>query len=800
MGNLSIRARFALLALVLIGAMSVIGFFGVQGMGATNASLHTVYQDRVVPLKQLKQVADAYAVNIIDAANKANAGLMTAEDALKAVHEAREVIKSQWTGYASTTMVPAEKAIADEVQRAFADVDRAVEAFESELKGRSGSVKGRLDGFDGPLYAAVDPIGGKISQLIDLQIETARQDYDAAEALYEQRRLLVVAIAVAAAVAACFFGFMLYRNIVPPMLKLASQMREITAGNTDLQVDSDRSDELGDVVTAFRALFSKVNADFEEATRKATENERIKQALEGTSTNVMIADPDGKIIYMNRAVTDMMRRNETDLRRELPGLTSVNDMVGSSFDVFHKNPSHQRNLLSNLRGTHKTQIKLGGMAFALAASPIIDTTGVRIGTVLEWIDRTREVNAEEEIANAVRAAAAGDFSVRIALDGKDGFLLAMVEGLNRVLQVSQTGLNEVSRVTQSLAEGDLTQTVTGDFEGQFAQLQGDTNASTQKLRELIGQVQESVESITTASKEIAAGNADLSGRTEEQASSLEETASSMEELTSTVKQNAENARQANQLVVGTADVAVRGGAVVQQVVSTMGEISESSKKIADIISVIDGIAFQTNILALNAAVEAARAGEQGRGFAVVATEVRNLAQRSAAAAKEIKELISDSVGKVESGSKLVDEAGRTMEEIVASVKRVTDIMAEIAAASIEQSSGIEQVNQAITQMDEVTQQNAALVEEAAAAAESLEEQAQMLSQAVSVFKVTESAGSGGGQWDGSAERRGPDRAKNVARLPKAAPSKKAGKSAAKPAAKVSRVVGGDDAEGEWEDF
>jgi methyl-accepting chemotaxis protein len=214
--------------------------------------------------------------------------------------------------------------------------------------------------------------------------------------------------------------------------------------------------------------------------------------------------------------------------------------------------------------------------------------------------------------------------------------------------------------------------------------------------------------------------------------------------------------------------------------------------------VIDGIAFQTNILALNAAVEAARAGEQGRGFAVVATEVRNLAQRSAAAAKEIKALISDSVGKVESGSRLVDEAGRTMDEIVASVKRVTDIMAEIAAASIEQSSGIEQVNQAITQMDEVTQRNAALVEEAAAAAESLEEQAQVLSQAVSAFKVTEPAGGArrDSQWDGRVERRGPDRAKNVARLPKAAPAKKA----AKPAAKVSKVVGGADAEGEWEDF
>jgi methyl-accepting chemotaxis protein len=255
------------------------------------------------------------------------------------------------------------------------------------------------------------------------------------------------------------------------------------------------------------------------------------------------------------------------------------------------------------------------------------------------------------------------------------------------------------------------------------------------LQNTMRQIKESTDAISTASTEIASGNADLSQRTEEQASSLEETASSMEELTSTVKQNAENAKQANQLAAGASEVAVKGGAVVGQVVTTMSSINESSKKIVDIISVIDGIAFQTNILALNAAVEAARAGEQGRGFAVVATEVRTLAQRSAAAAKEIKELISDSVHKVEDGTKLVDQAGKTMDEIVSSVKRVTDIMAEISAASQEQSSGIEQVNTAVTQMDEVTQQNAALVEEAAAAAESMQEQAQNLTQAVSVFKL-----------------------------------------------------------------
>lgn len=297
-------------------------------------------------------------------------------------------------------------------------------------------------------------------------------------------------------------------------------------------------------------------------------------------------------------------------------------------------------------------------------------------------------------------------------------------------------LEEAIDVAHKVSEGDLTSNIvvpdTKASTGRLLQALKDMN---DRLVDLVGKVRMGTDQISTASSEIASGNSDLSHRTEEQASSLEETASSMEELTSTVKQNADNARQANQFAESASHVAVKGGEVVGQVVNTMRSISESSHKIVDIISVIDGIAFQTNILALNAAVEAARAGEQGRGFAVVATEVRTLAQRSAAAAKEIKDLINDSVAKVDEGTKLVDEAGSTMDEIVSSVKRVTDIMSEISAASNEQSTGIEQVNQAVSQMDETTQQNAALVEEAAAAAESMQDQARSLTQAVSVFRL-----------------------------------------------------------------
>ncbi|MHB1186615.1 methyl-accepting chemotaxis protein [Thiobacillus sp.] len=388
------------------------------------------------------------------------------------------------------------------------------------------------------------------------------------------------------------------------------------------------------------------------------------------------------------------------------------------------------------------------------------------------------VLAESRSANSRNIALAA-IAIGLGLAAWLGF--ALIRAITRPLDAAV-------KLARAVAEGDLTQRIDVQSKDEIGQLMQALKDMTDNLATIVSQVRTGTDSVATASNQIATGNLDLSSRTEEQASSLEETASSMEELTSTVKQNAENARQANQLVVSTADIAVKGGHVVGQVVDTMASIKESSRKIADIIGVIDGIAFQTNILALNAAVEAARAGEQGRGFAVVASEVRNLAQRSAGAAKEIKALIEDSVGKVDAGGKLVDEAGKTMDEIVSSVKRVTDIMSEIAAASQEQSSGIEQVNQAITQMDDVTQQNAALVEEAAAAAESLQDQAAKLAEAVSVFRLD------AGAYRSQEEQ--PALGNRVAAMPKPAPRSAPVRQMASP--KKLAVVGGSSEE--WEEF
>jgi methyl-accepting chemotaxis protein len=475
--------------------------------------------------------------------------------------------------------------------------------------------------------------------------------------------------------------------------------------------------------------------DVSEQRNKEIEVARLQSAVDGAETNLMICDTDLNITYANPAVVEMLANRADKLRSTFPGFDAHN-LVGQNIDQFHRNPSHQRRLLGDINSLPvKAEINLGDIEFSVNATAITDESGNLMGNMVEWRDITEQKDAERQIQSLIDSAVDGNLEARIDASNYQGFMQGLGEGINELMEAVVVPLREGQRVIKGLAEGDLTQTMDGDFKGEFGDLRDGMNASVTNLLNMVNQIRESADSIATSSNEIAEGNTNLSQRTEEQASSLEETASSMEQMTSTVKQNADNARQANQLALAASTQAESGGDVVSKAVTAMSEINSSSKKIADIIGVIDEIAFQTNLLALNAAVEAARAGEQGRGFAVVAGEVRNLAQRSAGAAKEIKGLINDSVEKVDDGSRLVDETGKTLEEIVNAVKKVSDIISEIAAASQEQSSGIEEVNRAITQMDEMTQQNAALVEEAAAAGEAMSEQAGSLNELMDFFEV-----------------------------------------------------------------
>ncbi|MRR49998.1 MAG: PAS domain S-box protein [Rhodocyclaceae bacterium] len=632
-----------------------------------------------------------------------------------------------------------------------------------------------------PLYTRAS---GKADELFKKLSEGAKKEYEDSEAEYSQLRNYTVLGVIVANLFALFLAVWLVRSIKRPMDIVVNTLHNVAQGDYSNHIDISRDDEIGKVLQGLQSMQTRLGFEVAETKRVADEMTRIKIALDNVSTGVMIADAKRNIIYTNKSVVRVLKGAESALRTQLPGF-DAEKLVGTNIDTFHKNPAHQAGLLASLTKPHAANLEIGGRFLTVTANPVINERGERIGSVAEWQDRTLEVAIEKEVQSIVFAAAQGDFTKRLSIDDKEGFFQGLAIGLNQLLETAATGLQAVADVLGALARGDLTRKIDGDYQGTFGQLKDDTNTTVERLREVVGRIKDATESINTAAKEIAAGNQDLSSRTEEQASSLEETASSMEELNATVKQNAENSRQANELAKSSNDIASRGGEMVKRVVVTMGEIQDSSKKIADIIGVIDSIAFQTNILALNAAVEAARAGEQGRGFAVVATEVRSLAQRSATAAKEIKSLIAESVDKVEGGAKLVQQAGATMDEVVSSFRQVADLVTEISGASREQSSGIEQVTQAVSQMDEVTQQNAALVEQAAAAAESLEEQAQGLVQAVGLFKLSENANLPGPVLRDA--------------TPKQLGGRPEVKAAPKPAAKIAppKLLHGED---EWEEF
>ena len=591
--------------------------------------------------------------------------------------------------------------------------------------------------------------------------------------------VLMLLTALGLIACAAVMSFVILRRVNRSVLGVSNALDQIASGRLDVVLTPEGNDETTNMVRRLDEMQNQLRSRLEAERKAAAENMRIKMALDGVSMPISISDATTALIYLNEAAGTLWASMEPEMAKKKPGFR-IADLKNYSLADFFDEPQAVESYRQKLTESRTQDLAMCGRSLRVTSSPVRDARGEYLGRANQWLDRTNEVAIEHEIGTIVAAASSGDFTQRVASEGKEGFFHHLARDLNQLLDTSQHGIDDVVHVLGALAKGDLTQHIEADYAGSFGQMKRDANETADNLGEIVRQIKEATDAINTAAKEISSGNQDLSARTEEQASSLEETASSMEQLSSAVKQNADSARQANELAHNAQQVAEKGGAVVGQVVHTMNAIAQSSHKIADIIGAIDGIAFQTNILALNAAVEAARAGEQGRGFAVVATEVRSLAQRSAAAAKEIKALITDSVDKVENGNKQVEQAGQTMSLVVNSIKGVAKIMTDISDASHEQSAGIQQISLAVNKMDEATQQNAALVEQAAAAAESLEEQAQTLAQAVSIFRLVGSAGGAAPALPSLAHRRAvPEKRSVVPRLAAQASQRSVQKSAPK---------------------
>ena len=691
--NLSIQFRLKAVIAFLSLMLVVIGVYGLNGMSKTNDGLRKVYGESTLPAKQLGEIK----ARLMHMRTASLTGLSYPGEIAKQHEEIEQdiaVADKTWAEFMSKPLAPHEKALADGFSVQYKTcIDQGIRPV-MELQ-RAGKSAEAMQYYWQQTRPICKPAANGMDKLLQLQLEDAQQEYQQSETRYAEVRNIAFGLIAGGIALAWLMGFMLARGIGRGLRTVTQAAEKIAAGDLNFSTESDSRDEIGQLLMSFEAMQVNLQGIVAE----------IHDMVEGS-------------VHGNFAIKM--------------------DMKGKQ--GYSKNLSELLNRLSDtVDGAFRDTIRVAGALSCGDLSQRItgDYAGA-YGELKDSVNTTADslTHIVGEIGQIVEAAAVhGDFSVKMEMSGKVGYAKKLAELLNQLSDVTETGIADVVRVANALSNGDLTQTISQDYPGSFGEMKAGVNSTVANLKELVGQIRDATDAINTASREIASGNSDLSQRTEEQASSLEQTAANMEELTSTVKHNAENAGQANRLAVSASDIAVKGGGVVSEVVLTMDQINEASRKIVDIISVIDGIAFQTNILALNAAVEAARAGEQGRGFAVVAGEVRNLAQRSAAAAKEIKVLIDNSVEKVEGGSRLVAQAGRTMEEIVTSIHRVTGIMTEITTASIEQSDGIEQVNQAISQMDEVTQQNAALVEEAAAAAESLEEQAHNLLVSVSAFKV-----------------------------------------------------------------
>lgn len=531
--------------------------------------------------------------------------------------------------------------------------------------------------------------------------------------------------------AAIFIGWSTLQAIARPINQALKAAQKIAKNDFSTQFTQQPENETGKLLNALHSMQTSLQKRIERDKSELRQNARILQALDNASVNVLILDSNQQVLYFNRSMFSLMQRKPQILTHK----QDLDQFIGTSIDEFVANNSLTTEQLSALTEPQQLQAQFGIHQFTLTLIPIVDKSQQRIGTLIEWLDITDEKGMQAELDQILEQAIQGNLNQTIDTTNKSGFFLSLSQSLNQLLSLSSAIIDDTQRIFSGLSQGNLQQRITNDYQGQFLSLKTDANRSLEKLSQLMQSILEAVNNVNHEFNEYSQAASDLNNRTENQASMLQEVTSSMIQMKNNVHQSAINAREALENTRDTEQQAHSGEQIVQKTMTSMEEITHSSNKISDIITVIDEIAFQTNLLALNAAVEAARAGEQGRGFAVVASEVRQLAQRSASSAKEISKLIHDSSHKVESGRALVNQSGAVLKEIFSRVNRINHSMVDIDAAATEQASGIEQISQALSHMDQITQENAAMVEQSAAASENMLGQMDGIRQSLSHFKL-----------------------------------------------------------------
>ncbi|MDP3878025.1 MAG: methyl-accepting chemotaxis protein [Methylobacter sp.] len=735
--HFSIKSRLLAIVSLLSVLLLAIGSIGLLSMSKDKDGLQVMYENRMLPSSRIALIQQLLLNSRLSIAASLTAPSFAAVlDNISEVERNIEQIAQLKEPYPSERLSNEEKILLKQfaesknklVEAGFMPAIALLRANDVTLANKF--VIDRINS----LY---QPVEQSLNKLMQLQLDMAKQEYGGVQLRHDTISNIFIALMALGIPMVLLLGFKLIPVIIEPLEESIRHFSRIAQGDYNNVITIERRNEVSNVMEALKSMQIKLGFEVAETRRIANENLRVKIALDNVSTGVMIADNDGRIIYTNKSINDILSKSELSIREKFPDF-SVDQLIGSNIELLHQNSKRLNELLDPLNDTCTDTMELGGRSITVVANQVTNEDGQCLGWVAEWRDRTAEVAVEKEVSTIVVASTMGDFTKHFDLRHKVGFLRELGEGLNQLLYTSETGLNDVVRVLGALSRGDLTETITNEYYGAFGQLKDDSNTTVEKLKQIVNQIRVATDNISAGAKDIADGNNELSSRTEQQAASLEQTTASMQQLTATVHDNTENARQANQLAIGASEVAGMGSIIVGQVISTMDDINEASHKITEIVSVIDDIAFQTNILAFNAAIEAAHAGLQGQGFAVVANEVHHLAQRASASAAEIKSIIEHSVEKINEGSQLASKAGFTMEEILRSIHGVAGMMSEITAASVAQSAGIEQINQALTQIDGVTQQNSALVEQAAAAAAVLQDQAQNLALTVGSFKTSDS--------------------------------------------------------------